>query len=285
RPGDNTPRIIGETGALSHAGPGDRDPSLRGHQQGNGLWCRAVLENNAVVVARWQAHLLDAEVRARILMGRHGLPAASLLGHGPGWMVLEDLEEGMWRRASATELTEPVVLGGLGTWLAGLHSIRLDAKAATEIGRSALSSLLDAEMVQLAATRLPGHLAARLREIVARSSDVLSVGEPVLCLGSLDPGAVWILGLGGTVMPGELGLCCAGVGEEDLATVAEVLDANQMAHLRRGYDRALGPGHGVDDHRLQAAQRLRRVARIVAAVIAGQELDPVELEELAVLCG
>ncbi|MCO6676953.1 hypothetical protein, partial [Cutibacterium avidum] len=36
KPGDNTPRIIHETGAASHAGPGDRDPSLRGHQQGNG---------------------------------------------------------------------------------------------------------------------------------------------------------------------------------------------------------------------------------------------------------
>ncbi|MDU3220317.1 MAG: hypothetical protein E6674_10955, partial [Cutibacterium avidum] len=33
---DNTPRIIHETGAASHAGPDDRDPSLRGHQQGNG---------------------------------------------------------------------------------------------------------------------------------------------------------------------------------------------------------------------------------------------------------
>ena len=36
RPGDNTPRIIHATGAVSHAGPSDQHPHHRGHEEGNG---------------------------------------------------------------------------------------------------------------------------------------------------------------------------------------------------------------------------------------------------------
>ena len=43
RPGDNTPRIMRETGAVSHAGPGDRNPALRGHQKGNGACTQTLL--------------------------------------------------------------------------------------------------------------------------------------------------------------------------------------------------------------------------------------------------
>lgn len=35
-PGDNTPRIMRTTGAVSHAGPSDQHPQHRGHEEGNG---------------------------------------------------------------------------------------------------------------------------------------------------------------------------------------------------------------------------------------------------------
>ena len=39
-----------ETGAVSHAGPGDRNPALRGHQKGNGhLWgCKLTFDMNGL---------------------------------------------------------------------------------------------------------------------------------------------------------------------------------------------------------------------------------------------
>lgn len=41
------------TGALSHAGPGDRDPVLRGHQQGNGTLPRASGPRKSQGVTTW----------------------------------------------------------------------------------------------------------------------------------------------------------------------------------------------------------------------------------------
>jgi len=35
-PGDNAPRIMRSTGAISHAGPGDQHPHHRGHEEGKG---------------------------------------------------------------------------------------------------------------------------------------------------------------------------------------------------------------------------------------------------------
>ena len=35
-PGDNTPRIMRATGAVSHTGPSGQHPHHRGHEEGNG---------------------------------------------------------------------------------------------------------------------------------------------------------------------------------------------------------------------------------------------------------
>src|SRR3954467_2937639 len=36
RPGDTTPRIMGSTGGVSHAGPGDHSSLIRNYEKGNG---------------------------------------------------------------------------------------------------------------------------------------------------------------------------------------------------------------------------------------------------------
>ena len=42
-PGDNTPRIMRATGAVSHTGPSGQHPHHRGHEEGNGRLIALIL--------------------------------------------------------------------------------------------------------------------------------------------------------------------------------------------------------------------------------------------------
>ena len=87
RPGDNTPRIIHATGAVSHAGPSDQHPHHRGHEEGNGhdhshddgLWARV---KHAVVPhphdARTPGHAPFARTSAAQSGDTRGLLDASM---------------------------------------------------------------------------------------------------------------------------------------------------------------------------------------------------------------
>lgn len=76
-PGDNTPRIMRATGAVSHTGPSGQHPHHRGHEEGNGREPPQPLSASAAVIPGGDDR------------GRH-----REVGEAPGWAGVDGAGRG-----------------------------------------------------------------------------------------------------------------------------------------------------------------------------------------------
>lgn len=236
-------------------------------QEGEGLVVVAgELAGDEVVVWRWQGGLLDFEVVARQLLAGADLAHQEMLGHGPGWMVLEALGQGLWRIAGADDLAEPELWRRMGGWLAGAHRVAADGLAPDP-----LWSLLDDDLLHLVARSAPG--AGDLAGRVAGWKAELQCLPQVLCLGGLDEGRIEVVGRVVDARPGDLSRCHRGAATQDLVALRAQLSTRQWQALADGY----GLGLFDDPQDLpgwQAAEGLLAVVDLAAAVLSGKDPAP-----------
>lgn len=235
--------------------------------EGDGLLVVAgELAGDEVVVWRWQGDLLDSEVVARQLLAAAGIAHREMVGHGPGWMVLEALGQGLWRVAGPDDLAEPELWRRMGRWLAGAHRVPVDG-----LVPDPLWSLLDESLLRSVVQAAPS--AGNLADRVADWKDALERLPQVVCLGGLDEGRIEVVGRVVDARPGDLSRCHGGAAAQDLVVLRRQLAPQRWQALADGY----GLGLFDDLHDLpgwQAAEGLVAVVDLAAAVLRGQDPTP-----------
>lgn len=239
----------------------------------------ALHDEDRVRVVRWQGGVLDDEQRARHLLADAGVAAAQLLGDGPGWMVLEELGESMWRPGRADDLADPAVLRALAGWFARVHAVVPQGlSGAPELSLLA-PDLLDALRDALAGAGRDG-VGDELAEGLAHCAAVLGPAES-LVVGSFGPTDFAVLG-GAAAMATELSLAAAGVAEQDLARVGQVLDGAAGASARELFLDAWAQASGREPRadRLAAVRAVELAVPVLVQALQGQQVGGGELSVL-----
>ncbi|WP_394277768.1 hypothetical protein [Luteococcus sp.] len=236
-------------------------------REGDGLLVVAgELEGDDVVVWRWQGDLLDSEVAARRLLATAGISQQEMLGHGPGWMVLEALGEGLWRTVHSSDLDHPELWRRLGRWIAAAHRVPAEG-----LGPDPLWSLLDAPLLGLVAQAI-GSLGGLTARVTAWQDELARLPQ-VVCLGGLDEERIEVVGQVVDARPGDLSRCHRGAAVQDLVVLERQLTPGQWQLLAAGHGL-----DGFDDPQEQpgwrAAAGLVCVLDLAAAVLSGKDPAP-----------
>ncbi len=232
---------------------------------GDVIVCQGEFDQDAVLVKRWSAGALDAELAARRRLQAAGVATASLLGSGPGWMVLEDLGETIWRPASHAEMDDPNTLTALGAWFASAHRLPGD-----DLPRSDAEQVLTPAVVEAAASLLGASSGATLAEHVSGWLDLSHGAQQRLQVGGLDQNGVAVVGAGMDAMVTDLSAAHGGPVADDLWAVRAVLDDAAWERFRSGYR---AHGSWPDEEQLQAQEGLALTLRLVVQALTGQDIS------------
>lgn len=244
---------------------------------GEVLVCQGRLGDEDVVVKRWAAGVLDAELAARRALQHAAVSAAPLLGHGPGWMCLGDLSQTMWRRAAPQDIAGPGTLPALGCWLALVHGL-----SGETLPTDGLVEVLEPDVVAAAVTGLAG-VPGSLAQAVERWRTTLADVTPALLVGGFAATAVVVVGDGLDAMVDDLSQAHRGAPAADLWLLGHQLGDDALAVARSGY-LAVDGARWPSPEEFTAAEGLWWAAGVVVAGITGGAVDPAAPRRLQQLC-